>query len=87
MLAVLAALNSYSHGSKLAAAQPDPYGASSAQERFAPALSQIPKDVSLGYISDLGLDQKAGVTAFLAAQYALAPQLASASGSPCSRAC
>jgi len=73
VLAVLAALNSYSHASKLAAAQPDPYGAASAQDRFAPALSQIPKDAPLGYISDLGLDQKAGVTAFLAAQYALAP--------------
>ena len=33
VLAVLAALNSYSKASKLAAAQPDPYGASSAQER------------------------------------------------------
>jgi len=73
LLAVLAALNSYSRASKLAAAQPDPYGAASAQERFATALSQIPKDAPFGYISDLGLDQKAGVTAFLAAQYALAP--------------
>jgi hypothetical protein len=73
LLAVLAALNAYSHASKLAAAQPDPYGASSAQERFAAVFSQVPKDAPLGYISDLGLDQKAGVTAFLAAQYALAP--------------
>jgi len=72
-LAVLAALNSYSKASKLAAEQPDPYGASSAHDRFAPALSQIPKDAPLGDISDLGLEHKAGVTAFWAAQYALAP--------------
>lgn len=72
-LSVLAALNFYSHASKLAADQPDPYGASSAQERFAPAFAHLPKDAPLGYISDLPLDQKAGVTAFLAAQYALAP--------------
>jgi len=72
-LAVLAALNSYSRASKLAVEQPDPYGAASAQERFAAVSSQVPKDAPLGYISDLGLDQKAGVTAFLAAQYALAP--------------
>jgi len=72
-LAVLASLNYYQNASQLARTQPDPYGSSAAQDRFAPAQAQLPKDAALGYISDLPLDKKAGVTAFLAAQYAVAP--------------
>jgi hypothetical protein len=73
ILATLAAMNSYQAAAQLAKAQPDPYGAASAQQRFAPALASLPKDAPLGYMSDLSLDQKAGVAAFLAAQYAVAP--------------
>src|SRR5258708_20116069 len=73
VLATLAAMNSYEAAAQLAKAQPDPYGAASAQQRFAPALASLPKDAALGYLSDLPLDEKAGVAAFLAAQYAVAP--------------
>src|SRR5258708_32228259 len=74
VLATLAAMNSYEAAAQLAKAQPDPYGAASAQQRFAPALASLPNDVPLGYLSDLPLTEKAGVAAFLAAQYAVRPQ-------------
>ena len=75
MLAVAAALSLYQNNSLLAQAQSDPYGSVSAEQRFAPALSHIPKDVPLAYISDLEIGPKAGTTAFLCAQYAVAPHL------------
>jgi hypothetical protein len=75
LLAVVATANSYQNASQLAQAQPDPYGASSADRRFAPALDKLPKDVPLAYLSDLPIGPKAGTTAFLCAQYAVAPHL------------
>jgi hypothetical protein len=75
LLAVGAAVTLYQNSSLLAQAQSDPYGSVSAERRFAAALSHIPKDVPLAYISDLEIGPKAGTTAFLCAQYAVAPHL------------
>jgi hypothetical protein len=75
LLAVGAAVTLYQNASQLAQAQSDPYGSVSAERRFAAALSHIPKDVPLAYISDLEIGPKAGTTAFLCAQYAVAPHL------------
>jgi hypothetical protein len=73
LLAVLAALNSYSKASKLAASSPILMVRRRHRLDLRRPYRRFPKDAPLGYISDLALDQKAGVTAFLAAQYALAP--------------
>jgi hypothetical protein len=70
--AVLASADSLQIASQL---QPDPYGAESAVQRFAPADARLPPLGSVGYISDLSVLGRDGMTAFLAAQYALAPRL------------
>jgi hypothetical protein len=70
--AVLASADSLQLASQL---QPDPFGAESATQRFAPAAARLPPFGSVGYISDLPVLSQDGMTAFLAAQYALAPRL------------
>jgi hypothetical protein len=70
--AVLASADSLQLASQL---QPDPFGVESAQQRFAPAAARLPSSGSVGYISDLPVLSQDGMTAFLAAQYALAPRL------------
>jgi hypothetical protein len=70
--AVFGSLQSMQLSSQL---QADPWGVASAEKRFAPLLPNLPLRESVGYISDLGLNQQSGSTAFLAAQYVLAPRL------------
>jgi hypothetical protein len=69
--AVLASMDSLQVASQL---QPDPFGVESAQQRFAGAATRLTPLGEVGYISDLPLLTQAGMTAFLAAQYALAPR-------------
>src|ERR1700722_11482602 len=66
--AVLASVNSFQLSSQL---QPDPWSVEAAVQRFAGASAQLPPHEALGYISDLG----GNGPAFLTAQYALAPRL------------
>jgi hypothetical protein len=73
VLAVLASLNSYQVSAANAQRFPDPYGVALAEQRFAGVIPQLPPNAPLTYISDLPLNETAGTTAFLAAQYALAP--------------
>ena len=75
VLAMLAALNSYQVSAANAQQFPDPYGVALAEQRFAGVIRQLPSNARLAYISDLPLNATAGITAFLAAQYALAPRL------------
>jgi hypothetical protein len=70
--AVLASADSLQLASQL---QPDPFGVESAQQRFAPAAARLLSFGSVGYISDLPVLGQDGMTAFLAARYALAPRL------------
>jgi hypothetical protein len=70
--AVLTSADSLQLASQL---QPDPFGVESAMQRFAPAAARLPPFGSVGYISDLPVLSQDGMTAFLAAQYALAPRL------------
>lgn len=70
--AVLASADSLQLASQL---QPDPFGAESAQQRFAVASTRLTPRGEVGYISDLPLHGSAGTAAFLATQYALAPRL------------
>jgi hypothetical protein len=74
VLAALASLNSYQVSAQAARAYPDPYGVSSAERRFAAAIELLPATDVIGYISDLPLTETAGSTAFVAAQYVLAPR-------------
>jgi hypothetical protein len=53
----------------------DPYGVEAAEQRFAVARERLGAEGVVGYISDLGVNEPAGMAAFLAAQYALAPRL------------
>jgi hypothetical protein len=55
--------------------QLDPWGVESADKRLAPLLPNLPMQETVGYISDLALETRGGSTAFLAAQYVLAPRL------------
>lgn len=73
-LAVFATLNSYSVSQAVSAQYPDAYGVAAAEQRFAGALELLPRSAFIGYMSDLPMDQNAGVAAFLAAQYAVAPR-------------
>jgi hypothetical protein len=75
VLTVLAALNSYQVSQANAIQFADPYGAALAETRFAAALEQLPRDAVLAYVSDMRLGELAGTTAYLAAQYALAPRM------------
>ena len=74
VLAALASLNSYQISAQAARAYPDPYGVVSAEQRFAGALEMLPPKDVIGYISDLPLTETAGSTAFVAAQYVIAPR-------------
>jgi hypothetical protein len=74
-LAVLASFNSYLVSVANADRFPDPYAVALAETRFAPALPQLPPSAALAYVSDLPVGELAGTTAFLAAQYALAPRM------------
>ena len=73
-LAVFASMNSYQISAQDAEQFPDRYGVVAAEGRFAPALQLLPVNAVIGYISDLPLSETAGSTAFVAAQYAMAPR-------------
>jgi hypothetical protein len=75
VLAVMGANNSYQVSRGYSAQFPDAYGGASAQVRFAPVAARVPANAELGYITDLDPSQAAYASAFLAAQYALAPRL------------
>src|SRR5262245_36237460 len=74
VLAVFGALNSYQVSARYSAQYPDAYGAGRAQIRFAPVLERVPANARIGYMTDLDPSQDAYSSAFLAAQYALAPR-------------
>jgi hypothetical protein len=73
-LAVFASMNSYQISAQDAQQFPDRYGVVSAEQRFASALELLPTTAVIGYISDLPLSETAGSTAFVAAQYVVAPR-------------
>src|SRR5712691_12513574 len=75
VLAVLASFNSYQVSVANAQQFPDPYAVALAEQRFAIANQQLPPHAVIAYVSDLPVGDLAGTTAFLAAQYALAPRL------------
>jgi len=54
---------------------PDAQGGDRAQARFAPLTERIPASAELGYFTDLDAAQLANESAFLAAQYAVAPRV------------
>jgi hypothetical protein len=55
--------------------QPDPWGVESAGQRFSGAAQSLATQETVGYLSDLPVSDDAGMAAFRAAQYALAPHL------------
>jgi hypothetical protein len=73
-LSVFAIINSYDTSRHLARQMPDPYGVARTRERLEPLYSRVSAHRTLGYFSDLPAGETA-TTAFLAAQYALAPRL------------
>ena len=75
VLAVFGSFNSYQNSRTYAAQFPDLYGGAKAQIRFAPLLERVPANAELGYFTDLDPLQPAAGSAFLAAQYAVAPRL------------
>jgi len=75
LLAVYGALNSYQVSAEYARQYPDAYGGERARIRFAPLLEKIPPNAELGYFGDLDPSHPAYASAFLAAQYAVAPRM------------
>ena len=69
------ALNSYQVSARYAEQLPDAYGGEHAQTRFAPLADRVPASAVLAYFTDLDPGQPAYDSAFLAAQYALAPRV------------
>ncbi len=74
-VAVYGALNSYQVSAENARQFPDAYGGDRARIRFAPLESKLPPNAELGYFTDLDPSQPAYTSAFLAAQYAVAPRI------------
>lgn len=74
VLSIFAAMNSYQVSARYSEQFPDAYGAGRAQIRFAPVLERVPATARIGYMTDLDPSQDAYSSAFLAAQYALAPR-------------
>ena len=75
VLGAFGALNSYNVSSNYSGQFPDAYGGGVAQVRFAPLLERVPASATLGYLTDIEPSQKAYGSAFLAAQYAVAPRV------------
>jgi hypothetical protein len=75
VLAVFGALNSFQVSQGYSAQYPDAYGGARAEIRFAPLAARTSSRAQLGYITDLDPSQPGYASAFLAAQYALAPRL------------
>ncbi len=75
VLGAWGALNSYQVSASYAEQFPDAYGGEHAQARFAPLAARVPASAELGYFTDLDAAQLAYESAFLAAQYALAPRV------------
>src|ERR1700720_4404779 len=75
VLGAFGGLNSYEVSSNYAEKFPDAYGGAVAQVRFAPLLERVPAAAELGYFTDLDPGEKASESAFLAAQYAVAPRV------------
>ena len=53
----------------------DPYRIAEQVARIAPAVADIPATARPGYISDVPVNETAGLAAYLAAQYSVAPRL------------
>ncbi|HEY4364699.1 MAG TPA: hypothetical protein VGN17_27285 [Bryobacteraceae bacterium] len=75
VLGAFGALNSYNVSNNYSEQFPDAYGGGVAQVRFAPLLERVPPAATLGYFTDIQPSQKAYESAFLAAQYAVAPRV------------
>jgi hypothetical protein len=75
VLGAWGALNSYQVSASYAEQFPDAYGGARAQARFAPLAERVPASAVLGYFTDLNGAQLVAESAFLAAQYALAPRV------------
>src|SRR5580700_5883249 len=75
ILGVWGALNSYQVSANNAEQFPDAYGEERAQVRFAPLDARVPASAELGYFTDLDSSRLAYESAFLAAQYAVAPRV------------
>jgi hypothetical protein len=69
------ALNSYQVSARYAEQLPDAYGGEHAQTRFAPLVERVPASAELAYFTDLEPGQAAYDSAFLGAQYAVAPRV------------
>jgi len=72
MAAVLAAANSWQLATQQ---QTDPFGVGPALERFEAVASRLPASGTIGYISDMPVNDRVGTLAYLQAQYALAPRV------------
>lgn len=74
-LVVAASFDFYGASSRYQQSNRDPYRIAVQVERFRPAAEVLPPDSVAGYVSDLSAGETAGKSAFLSAQYALAPRL------------
>jgi hypothetical protein len=75
VLGIGGALNSYQASASYAEQFPDVYGGERARVRFARLAERVPASAELAYLTDLDPGQPAYDSAFLAAQYALAPRV------------
>jgi len=75
VLATVGAIQSYSRTAAYEDSQRDVYSVAAAELRFAALKPKLPRSEMVGYITDLPPGSVANTTAFLAAQYALAPAL------------
>lgn len=82
VLALAGALSSYQAAENYGEQYPDAYGVARAGQRFAAAVQMLPPSGVIGYLSDLPKSENAGVAAFLAAQYALAPRALTQDATP-----
>jgi hypothetical protein len=74
VLGAAGALNSYQVSARYAEQLPDAYGGEHAQTRFAQLIERVPASAVLAYFTDLD-PGPAYDSAFLAAQYAVAPRV------------
>jgi hypothetical protein len=82
LLCLWGALASYGVESDYHQQYRDPYLVSAQFTRFGPALSAIPENAEIGYITDTQPGSAAGSAMFLSAQYVLAPRLLKRGAAP-----
>lgn len=74
VVAAGAAAHNWLQVEEIARQQSDRYGIAMAIRRFQPVLEKLPAG-PVGYITDVDVKSTAGQTAFMAAQYAVAPAM------------